>query len=499
MVLLFLPVFLFLSGCCTEREKVSSGFSQGVNLAPFFTYTPENPVTGEKNICTFAGPLAEYKKEKVIENRNKEPDHREIFSLRPFFNFSCGKGKNRNTSADFFWPLSGKREINGNSYWWFFPCLYVSGGKSLYPDKEQYQFYCLPFFYSGRGRSGQTSFAIFPLYGNLKNAGIWKELEFFLFPLWIHGRREKGNVYSFLWPFMEYEKSQRLSKHRVLPFYAWKKTGSRRENLSLLFPFFNYGHSLEKGKEGEFALLIPLLGGYENWNGTEAFSLFWPFFNLRKSRASGGMVNISVLGPFFRYGYNLTDPARYEFSLFPFWGYAGRKDAYSMYILFPFYFSSRNRKDDRENFMQTFFPFFNIREKYTAAKTEQADSAGDQAWQIWPVYSRKRSGNAVIQKVPDIFPFAERNPAVRAWGDLLALYKAESNEKGLSFNILWGLGRSTESENYSELAVGPFYMHRIQKVPGKDKDIFLDIFFSMVRVAVKGKNSSVRLFWFLEI
>ena len=308
---------------------------------------------------------------------------------------------------------------------------------------------------------------------------------------------------------MEYEKSPRLTKHRVLPFYAWKRTGTRRENLSLFFPFFNYGRSLEKGKEGEFALLVPLLGGYENWNGTEAYSLFWPFFNLRKSKASGGKVDLSILGPFFRYGYSFADPAHYEFSLFPFLGYAGRKDAYSMYILFPFYFSSRTRKEDRENFMQSFFPFFNIREKYRVAKSENgnlsaantkaAGSDSDQAWQIWPFYSRRRSGNTVVQKVPDIFSFAERNPAVRAWGDLLALYKAESNEKGLSFNILWGMGRSTEAENYSELAVGPFYMHRIREVPGKDKDIFLDIFFSMVRIAVNGKNSSVRLFWFLEI
>ena len=42
-------------------------------------------------------------------------------------------------------------------------------------------------------------------------------------------------------------------------------------------------------------------------------------------------------------------------------------------------------------------------------------------------------------------------------------------------------------------------LHRIQAEPGKDKDVFLDIFFSMVRIAVKGKISSVRLFWFLEI
>lgn len=508
-MILLLPALVLLSGCSAGREKISSGFSRGVNLAPVFTYTPENPVTGEKNICTFAGPLAEYKKERITESRNKEAGFRDCFSFRPFFNYFCGEGMKKNTSVDLFWPLSGKREVNGSSYWWFFPCLYVSGEKSVYPEKRQYQFYCLPFFYSGRGRGGQTSFAFFPLYGNLKNAGIWKELEFFLFPLWVQGRREKGNVYSVLWPLMEYEKSSRLAKHRILPFYAWKKTGKDRENLSLLFPFFNYGRSLEKGKKGEFALLMPFLFGYENWNGTTAYCLFWPFFNLRKNRAYGGTVNISILGPLFRYGYNLTDPERYELSFFPFWGYARRKDAYALYILFPFYFSSRNRKENRENFMQSFFPFFNIREKYTVTELEKRDggssylktpdSASDQAWQIWPVYSRKRSGNTVVQKVPDIFSFAERNPAVRSWGDLLTLYKAESNEKGLSFNILWGLGRSTEAENYSELAIGPFYMHRIQAEPGKDKDVFLDIFFSMVRIAVKGKISSVRLFWFLEI
>ena len=88
---------------------------------------------------------------------------------------------------------------------------------------------------------------------------------------------------------------------------------------------------------------------------------------------SGGKVDLSILGPFFRYGYSLADPAHYEFSLFPFLGYAGRKDAYSMYILFPLYFSSRNRKEDRENFMQSFFPFFNIREKYRVAKSENGN------------------------------------------------------------------------------------------------------------------------------
>ena len=80
-MILLLPALVLLSGCSAGREKISSGFSRGVNLAPVFTYTPENPVTGEKNICTFAGPLAEYKKERITESRNKEAGFRDSFSL----------------------------------------------------------------------------------------------------------------------------------------------------------------------------------------------------------------------------------------------------------------------------------------------------------------------------------------------------------------------------------------------------------------------------------
>ena len=101
-------------------------------------------------------------------------------------------------------------------------------------------------------------------------------------------------------------------------------------------------------------------------------------------------------------------------------------------------------------------------------------------------------------------PFARKSPAGRTWGELFTLYEGVDNEKGSSFSILWGLGRSTEGKNYSSLAVGPFYMHRIEVLPGKDgketgeKEVFLDIFFSMVRVMAGGDSSRVRLFWFLE-
>lgn len=506
---LFVVLLFFLCSC--YNKKISSGFEQGVNLAPVFTYTPENPVTGEKDIYTFAGPLAEYKKEKTGNKKKGASSYQSVFSLRPLINKVKSVDGTKN-SFDFLWPLCGRREIGENAYSWCFPCFYISRREFASHEEgeeRQYKFYCFPFLYMGRDRYDKFSFAVFPLYGDLYNAGKWKELQFILFPLWSKGKKHDGKVYSLFWPLMEYEKSLKAEGHRILPFYAWKKTDNKRLNFSLLYPFFNYAVSLDKDKNS-FAFLLPLLAGYEKWGDYSAISLFWPFFAYRKNSRSN-MVDMSLFWPFFRYGYKEGSPQWYSLSFFPFWGAARRKEASTLYILYPFYFATKREKEERINSLQSFFPFFRIRESSKNIRISKndvgetllhSDSSRNQSWQIWPFYSRSSSADTVVQKVPDIFPTAGQSAFDRSWSTFFTFYKGRSNKKGLSFNILWGLARSTESKGFSELAIGPFYMHRIRKetAGGKErKNVFLDIFLSMVRIAHDGENSSVRLFWFLEI
>ena len=503
----------FLLASCKSKE-LSCGASQGVNLPPLFTYTKADPVTGTRNEFDLVFSLAGYAEKADPAGKTVQKE----FFFRPLADFREDlREKSPRTGLDLLWPLGGYRNAAGRSFFWFFPAFHVSE-KTPKTAGEGSSFTLFPLVHAGKKPSGEVSFALFPLYGNLKGAGSWDTLEFFLFPLWCRGQRKDGFFRSVLWPLAVQEKLPKMEKHRILPFYAWKRTGTGQENLSLLFPLFNCAWRNGRGEKKDFSLLLPLLFGYEKWGTRDSFSLFWPLLTLGKEKSKRETV-LSILGPFFRYGDREGDSRWQTLSVFPFWGYFRRPHVYSMYILYPFYVSSYGVWEERKTTLQSYFPFFQIREtevlsspgngkgteKPSLPAPEQENVSGqNRVWHIWPFYSRERSGDTLVQRVPDILPFARKSPAGRTWGELFTLYEGVDNEKGSSFSILWGLGRSTEGKNYSSLAVGPFYMHRIEVLPGKEgkkdgeKEVFLDIFFSMVRIMTRGDASCVRLFWFLE-
>lgn len=462
-----LSALILLAGC------VSTDMGGDINLPPLLTRTSRNPVTEQTCHWKALGPLLEFWK-KTAEN---SPEEELFFAFRPLASFGKTPG---GTRMDLFWPLSALRQNDSGSFFWFFPYFHANrqgGGREIF---------LFPFLYWNKDHLNRSSFFLFPLYGKLQNGFAGKNTDFILFPLYVHTRQGVTESHCLLWPFILWEKSPRHRKMRVFPLAAYREQFGLRKNYSILWPLVNFAFSADPSKPG-FAFLSFPLGGYESWGKVRNGSILWPFFSWQKS-ASG--INFNGPWPFFRYGKGKKGAS--HLFLWPLAGNARMQGSYYAYFLWPagLYLQNKPRGKGSSRFLCMLPIYLSHTENSPEGKLERSYR------HIYPFFSRYKKGEEVFQKAPDLTPIRRSESAERNLQECFTLFKSYSNKRGLSWEILWGMARSTEAKDYSLLAIGPFYMHRIDK---KEKELFLDIFFGCVKVFKRDEKSCVRLFHLLEI
>src|SRR4030067_1084339 len=165
---------------------------------------------------------------------------------------------NDSTEFDFLYPLATyDRRENDRRFQFIFYLLFYETVQTRSGFVEN-EFHLFPFIFGKNAEDENDSyFALFPIYGNLKNKFARDEINFLLFPLFLRTKKDEATNYSFLWPFFNH--------------LVDKKKGIERWDVP--WPFFNF----TRGKEEEETRIFPLYSSEKSEKDEEGFFL-WPLY-----------------------------------------------------------------------------------------------------------------------------------------------------------------------------------------------------------------------------
>ncbi|RMG08466.1 MAG: hypothetical protein D6731_21900 [Planctomycetota bacterium] len=200
-----------------------------------------------------------------------------------------------------------------------------------------------PFFMAGWGEDPEGDddyLAVAPFGGVTKGLLGKKRITWFGFPYPLYAKVEDRSYDSHhvLFPLINWIDGPRNSGFRILPFYGhYERRGLRGnpiyERTYVLWPFFTHSRSgLDQEVPTETLFLFPFYGkttAPDLWEVT----VLWPFFKYtEREEDEGTRWNLRAPFPFFEVG---GGPGRYQFDLWPLFGFKGREGFDRQFFLWP--------------------------------------------------------------------------------------------------------------------------------------------------------------------
>ena len=309
-----------LTTMLTLAPVFSASAVDTINLGPLF-YMEKDEETGEKKIDAL-GPLISYDK-KADETG---------YGFRPiFYNY---KDIRKDRSAfDFIYPLSSYRTFEGDTK--FQALIYIFYYKSDLQENgyREHEYTLFPFIFARHAEDPDRSFfAVFPIFGNMKNKYGKDRIQFFLFPLFLQTENYGVKNSNFIWPFIGYYSGNGAKGGRLWPVYGQK--------------------TVEDSLRDEFAL--------------------WPIYMKRDREFYGAQINSLAILPFY---YGLDMPGRKQRTYgWPFFTYIENTNRNFKRYDMPWPIVTFSRGDVNTN---RIFPFFSV-------KKEEDFETG---YALWPLYS----------------------------------------------------------------------------------------------------------------
>ncbi len=458
---LWCPILFLLSMICAAD----------VNLPPFVVYSARNEVTETSGHLRILGPLFE----------TYEKNNASVAAFRPFWST---KTEGEISGTDALWPLFTQRSLPSGNFWWLLPYFHYSA-----KEGTAYENLLAPFLYLGRHRDGSLSWFVFPVAGDTREFLSLGQNQFVLWPLYWHNRKNGLESTGILWPLFNRAWGNGVEKIRFFPVYASNRIEEVRLTRSWLWPLLTTAESLRKDQDG-FAVFSFPLGGYEDWGPLKNRSVLWPFFTWQ-SKDDGSFV-LNAPWPFFRYGTG----SREESVLFfwPFWGYTDSKDSNYAFFLWPcglYLFSQTPESSERWLCM---LPVYWSRKEYGKEPERVPEKRFRHVWPLFSVQDDYAQKTSTIRGL-DLIPFKRPGVLERNYNPFWTLFQVTNTEKGMSFDILWGLFRCMDAEQTSGFAIGPFYLQETDNGTGAFE---CEALFGLVKVRSEREKSSCRLFYLLD-
>jgi len=425
----FIPAFLLLI------ISVKPAFGEEVfSLGPLFYM--ERDKTQRSQEIDALGPF-------ITSKRDKEGSE---FGFHPFFYLSEDKEKD-STEFDFLYPIATYDRGEGDRSFQFL--LYLLSYEShLKPSGfREKEFTLFPFIFTKRAEKKEDGyFALFPIYGGLRNKFARDEIDFFLFPLFLRTNSGEATNYSFLWPFFGYYTGGGQEGFRLWPLFGYrKKVGANGRSPLLdekfvLWPFYVSRRQVVYGKERRSFMIFPFYSTFKSPERTESMYL-WPLFN-RLVDKEKGIERWDAPWPLI----NFTRGAKKENRVFPL--YAAEVDGNDEegFFLWPLY---RYYKVTLEDYIRTrktilLFLYSDIKEKPII------EGGRDQRRiDVWPLFSYKRDagGNRSFHLLSFLEPFFSDNEGVeRNYSSFWRLYEWKKYNDGRSVSsFLWNTYRMEKS------------------------------------------------------
>ncbi|MGQ0792772.1 MAG: hypothetical protein ACT4NX_01650 [Deltaproteobacteria bacterium] len=396
------------------------------------------------------------------------------FGVRPFFYWLRDEERD-SEELDVLYPLATyDRREDARSYQFLFYML--SYYSNLTPSGfQESKFTLFPLVFSKRAEEADKSyFALFPIYGRLKERFARDEINFYLFPLYLETRSGDAVNYSFLWPLFGYYTGGGQEGVRLWPIYGYRKKEGALDEKFALWPIFISKKTVSFGEETASFSVFPLYLTKESRNKTQTTYL-WPFINHQVDRKKG-TERWDLPWPFV----NFTRGAKTETRVFPFYGSevdGGDEDGF---YLWPIYRYSKLNLEDNLRTRKNILLFL-----YSDIEEEPLIEGGRARRRIdlWPLftYNRDRDGNRSFHLISPIEPFiADSRGIERNYAPFWRLYQWRKSPDGASSSsALWNAYRMEKNEGGRRIELKPLlpiFSYNQSEGQGSAYDIFGGLF-----------------------
>ncbi|MCH2113039.1 MAG: hypothetical protein MK213_09295 [Planctomycetes bacterium] len=103
---------------------------------------------------------------------------------------------------------------------------------------EEVDWFVFPFVGGSASDGSESSFGVFPFYGDLRGFMSWDRLEWILFPFWVRTSQSGRQHTNFLWPVFGKRSGAGSSGWHAFPFYGTNSLEGKYERRYILWPFW---------------------------------------------------------------------------------------------------------------------------------------------------------------------------------------------------------------------------------------------------------------------
>ncbi len=367
---------------------------------------------------------------------SKKSDKTSEFGLRPLFYWTRDK-EDDSDEFDFVYPFTTYRR-NGSD--WrvqsFFHLISYESDKKESGFRER-QFTLFPIIFAKSAEDRKDSyFALFPVYGRLKNKFLKDEINFYLFPLFLQTRKGEAVNYSLLWPIFGYYTGGGQKGFRFWPFFGYRKREGMLDERFALWPIYTSKEMVFYGEKIETLSVFPFYFSLNSPNITQR-TYIGPLFSHLVDRKRG-IERWDTPWPFI----NFTRGKREENRVFPFYKNEMNGEDKEGFILWPLYryytrtFADYTRKRDTI----LFFLYSDIRDEPIVE-----GGRGGRRIDVWPLftYKRDREGNRSFHFLSVLEPFLPNNEGIeKNYSSFWRLYQWKKYKDGrIVSSFLWNTFR----------------------------------------------------------
>ena len=308
----------------------------------------EAPATVKQLLAGAFGTMTEYRKPVYTSRRHplppfvtlkKGPKATELL-VSPFFRWQDDP---RHKRLQVLWPLLSYRERAGSWGLWIMPAFHASevvreapGGGKI----SDFDWMLFPLLWYGSETGVGKYFALFPLFGKIRDFFGKDEVWFALFPVYMQTRVPEYTAHHILWPLIGWWDGPRrkgaVRQHgfRIFPFYAQDIRDGKFVRRAALWPLFSWWKfALDTNNPGFGWLSFPFAGHvhnstYDEWTVLALFNWShdrkrnetrvhapWPFFFYAEGDGISALKVWPIAGfkDVWAEGYR----AHHEFALWP--------------------------------------------------------------------------------------------------------------------------------------------------------------------------------------
>ncbi len=389
------------------------------------------------------------------------PDGGHRGGFRPFY-MEQVDASGRTTLATVLYPIFIYRADSERYQWSLIQLINRAGrqpGAPARADLATENFDWWIFWFSRQTGSPETSYrALFPLGGTIKDRFSMQEVNWVLWPLYVHSWQRGAETTSTPWPFIRATRGTEQGL-ALWPIYGWRERPGEFRREFYLWPL-GWNQTIQPGEDAPPGTaptrkvgFIPFYTGETGPRGRDETYL-WPFFGYTDRTAPVAYHETRYLWPFLVQGHG---PQRTVNRWAPFYTHSVSKGVDKTWVMWPFV---RQAKWNEGAVAQTRTQFLYLL-YYSDEQRSLTNPAAATAERthVWPLFSLwdNGAGRRQLQLLSPLEVFFPNNDQVRdVWTPLFAVYRYDqraAQEK--RWSLLWGMLSWREQAERREFHLGP--------------------------------------------